>query len=155
VPQDRLLEIPRAPIVQETAQRETLFDKPDAPERRRSPLATIRIVAGIGECLAHVVEHQVRIGPDQLAGQRTALARCRQLNRNVAVAAAGQSDPTESASRSLSRQFPVDVFTQYYYWIGECWNYLVYFESQRKIVCHPPYCLVGWVGASVTHRPDI
>ena len=66
--------------------------QPDAPQRRRAPLVAVGIALGpmIGEPLAHVVQQEVGIGPDQLELVRLVrrIARGDELRR-VAGDAAG------------------------------------------------------------------
>ena len=47
---------------------ENRLGQADAPERCGSPFARKRIGTGIGKPLAHIVQQEVRIGPDKLKG---------------------------------------------------------------------------------------
>ncbi len=46
----------------------TVFGQADAPERRRAPFAAGRVadLLPVGQALAHVVQQEIGIGPDQL-----------------------------------------------------------------------------------------
>ena len=68
MPHDGLGEVARAPVMQE--QRVTVdgLGKADAPERRRAPFASRSLAVGAVVCksLAHVVQQEVGVRPDQL-----------------------------------------------------------------------------------------
>src|SRR5690349_15945301 len=68
VPEDRFLERACAAVVQEEFVAGAGLGEPDTPERRRAPLGSAGVAfrAMIGEPFAHVVEQEVRVGPDQL-----------------------------------------------------------------------------------------
>src|SRR5262245_24359295 len=71
MPEDGLGEIARAPVMEKERVPAHGLGQADAPERRRAPLAPSRLAFGpaVGEALAHVVQQEIGVRPDQLMRQ--------------------------------------------------------------------------------------
>ena len=81
-----------AAIVQQAGVAVHVLDEARAPQRRRLPLAAVgaKVGAVVGQPLTHVVQQQVGVGPDALAGHLGAgQAREQRLAGGVAGAVAG------------------------------------------------------------------
>ena len=101
VPQDRLLDRRRPPVVEQEAGAGEVVDEPDAPQRRRPPLlpGRLEVRAAVGEARAHVVEQQVGVRMDLLVGQR----RSTSLSPVVCVGVWHEAHPNDSNSAAPSR----------------------------------------------------
>ena len=106
MPEDSLLEVARAPIVQEARVAVDGFEETDAPEGRGAPFIAVgeEIRSPIGERRPHVVEQEIGKRVDGLVAQRRERMVARGQGWRVArvAARAAEQRPTFLNARTTS-----------------------------------------------------